>query len=222
MNCSSSWAWDCPHGKDGQRIVPVPARQSRPGQATLEEILAAPVDSQTYRNKVVVSAYKSEFPPPGVLPDRPGRPYDVYLRGGFKHFVDYGNANGLSDQGIGQAFPDRQDKVDFVLAEGDTVWIQFRLSSTHGRSLFGIPPTNRPIEAAEVGIMTFDGARWDTGWFFGDDLGNGAPARRSGHFLRHNRLGEKFKPIQPHQRGDRGGQEAIFAGAYLNEAGKNC
>ena len=160
-----------PSRQDGQRIVPVPARQSRPGQATLEEILAAPVDSQTYRNKVVVSAYKSEFPPPGVLPDRPGRPYDVYLRGGFKHFVDYGNANGLSDQGIGQAFPDRQDKVDFVLAEGDTVWIQFRLSGTHGRSLFGIPPTNRHIEAAEVGIMTFDGTRWDTGWFFGDDLG---------------------------------------------------
>ena len=160
-----------PARQDGQRIVPVPATQSRPGQATLDEILAQPVDSQTYRNKVVVSAYKSEFPPPGVLPDRPGRPYDVYLRGGFKHLVEYGNANGLGDQGIGQAFPDRQDKVDFVLAEGDTVWIQFRLSGTNTNSLYGIPPTNGPIEAAEVGIMTFDGARWDTGWFFGDDLG---------------------------------------------------
>ena len=160
-----------PARQDGKRIVPVPATESRPGQATLEEILAQPVDSQTYRSKVVVSAYKSEFPPPGVLPDRPGRPYDEYLRGGFKHLVDYGNANGLGDQNIGQAFPDRQDKVDFVLAEGDNVWIQFRLSGTNTNSLYGIPPTNGPIEAAEVGIMGFDGDRWATGWFFGDDLG---------------------------------------------------
>ena len=160
-----------PARQDGKRIVPVPATESRPGQATLEEILAQPVDSQTYRSKVVVSAYKSEFPPPGVLPDRPGRPYDEYLRGGFKHLVDYGNANGLGDQNIGQAFPDRQDKVDFVLAEGDNVWIQFRLSGTNTNSLYGIPPTNGPIEAAEVGIMGFDADRWATGWFFGDDLG---------------------------------------------------
>ena len=160
-----------PARQDGKRIVPVPATQSRPGQATLEEILAEPVDSQTYRNKLTVAAYKSESPPPGILPDRPGRPYDEYLRGGFKHMVDYGNANGVGDQSIGQAFPDRQDKVDYVLAEGDNVWIQFRLSGTNTRSLYGIPPTNGPIEAAEVGIMTFDGARWATGWFFGDDLG---------------------------------------------------
>ena len=160
-----------PARQDGKRIVPVPATQARPGQATLDEILAEPVDSQTYRNKLTVAAYKSESPPPGILPDRPGRPYDEYLRGGFKHMVDYGNANGVGDQSIGQAFPDRQDKVDYVLAEGDNVWIQFRLSGTNTRSLYGIPPTNGPIEAAEVGIMTFDGDRWATGWFFGDDLG---------------------------------------------------
>ncbi len=160
-----------PARRDGRLIVPEPMTQARPGQAVLEEILASPVDSQTYRNKLMVSAYKSASPPPGVLPGRPGRPYDEYLRGGFKHLGDYGNANGLGDQGIGQAFPDRQDKVDHVLAEGDSVWIQFRLSGTNTRSLFGMPPTNGPIEAAEVGIMTFDGARWATGWFFGDDLG---------------------------------------------------
>ena len=160
-----------PPRRDGKRIAPTPMTQARPGQAVLEEILAEPVDSQTYRNKLTVAAYKSASPPPGLLPDPPGRPYDEYLRGGFKHLVDYGNANGLGDQSIGQAFPDRQDKVDFVLAEGDNVWIQFRLSGTNTQSLYGFSPTNGPIEAAEVGIMTFDADRWATGWFFGDDLG---------------------------------------------------
>ncbi len=160
-----------PARRDGRIIAPEPATQARYGQAVLEEIMASPVDSQTYRSKITVAAYKSASPPPGLLPDRPGRPYDEYLRGGFMHLGIYGNENGVGEQNIGQAFPDRQDKVDHVLAEGNTVWIQFRLSGTNTQSLFGIPPTNGPIEAAEVGIMTFDGDRWATGWFFGDDLG---------------------------------------------------
>ena len=160
-----------PARRDGRVIAPQPMTSARDGQAVLEEIMGNPVDSQTYRNKLTVAAYKSASPPTGLLPDRPGRPYDEYLRGGFSHMGEYGNANGVVDQGIGQAFPDRQDKVDHVLAEGDNVWIQFRLSGTNTQSLFGLPPTNGPIEAAEVGIMTFDGNRWATGWFFGDDLG---------------------------------------------------
>ena len=160
-----------PGRRDGKRIAPQPLTQARYGQLVLEEIMENPVDSQTYRNKLTVAAYKSASPPPGLLPDRPGRPYDEYLRGGFKHLGDYGNAHGVGEQNIGQAFPDRQDKVDHVLAEGDNGWIQFRLSGTNTDSLFGMPPTNSPIEAAEVGIMTFDGSRWATGWFFGDDLG---------------------------------------------------
>ena len=119
----------------------------------------------------MVSSYKSASPPPGVLPDRPGRPYDEYLRGGFMHMVMYGQENGVSEQNLGHAFPDRQDKVDHVMAQGDTVWIQFRLTGTNSGSLYGLPPTNEYVEAAEVGIMTFDGSRWATGWFFGDDLG---------------------------------------------------
>ena len=160
-----------PARRDGRRIVPAPATEARYGQAVLKDLLAEPADSQTWRNKLTVAAYKSASPPPGLLPDRPGRPYDTYLRGGFKHLVDYGNAHGLSEQNIGQAFPDRQDKVDCVLGEGDSVWIQFRLSGTNTNSLYGIPPTHGPIDAAEVGIMTFANGRWATGWFFGDDLG---------------------------------------------------
>jgi hypothetical protein len=160
-----------PERKDGQRIAPPIVGAARDGNEVLSELLANPVDSQAFQNKVMVAAYKSASPPPGILPDRPGRPYDEYLRRGFQHLTERGTEMGHGDLDIAQAFPDRRDKIGHLLSEGDKVLIQFRLSGTNTSSLYGIPPSNGPVDVWEVGIMQFDGARWKTGWFFGDDMG---------------------------------------------------
>jgi predicted ester cyclase len=69
------------------------------------------------------------------------------------------------------AFPDRRDHITGVLAEGDRVWLLFNLRGTHTQSFYGLPPTGRRVEMAEIGIMQFDGARWTDSWYYADGLG---------------------------------------------------
>lgn len=160
-----------PDREDSRREAAPLVVEGRQGDLLLAELLAAPVDSQAYRNKLVVNAYKSKNPPPGILPDRPGRPYDEWLRPGFRHVSERGAELGMNEKYpfLG-AFPDRVDKIALLLSEGDNVMLQFRLTATNTNSLFGLPPTNGPVDAWEVAFMKFEGDRWRTAWWFGDDL----------------------------------------------------
>jgi steroid delta-isomerase-like uncharacterized protein len=162
-----------PERNDGQRIAPPIVLPRRPGDEVLSELLASPVDTQAYRNKLKVAAYKSVNPPPGILPERPPgtRPYETYTRRGFHYLTEAGIAAGQEEHGMSQAFPDRVDQIANLFSEGDSVLIQFSLTATNKGSLFGIPPSNGPVNAWEVGIMQFEGDHWKTGWWFGDDLG---------------------------------------------------
>ena len=67
--------------------------------------------------------------------------------------------------------PDRRDRIDGFIAEGDTVWMQFRISGTHKVSLYGHPPTGKRVEIPEIGIARFVDGKWQQGWYFGDELG---------------------------------------------------
>ena len=58
-----------------------------------------------------------------------------------------------------------------MLAEGETVWMRFRVAGTHGGKLYGLAPTRRPVEVPEVGIMRFADGKWKEAWYFADELG---------------------------------------------------
>jgi predicted ester cyclase len=92
-------------------------------------------------------------------------------RVGFQHLRDYGNAKGVGKQTITTALPDRHDRIDDVLAEGDTVWMRFRVAGTHGGNLYGFAPTGKRVEVPEVGVMRFADGKWKEAWYFADELG---------------------------------------------------
>jgi predicted ester cyclase len=155
-----------PERKDGRLIPPPISDDGEFGDEVLERLRAISSASAEVRNKITVVRTKAPSPPDNLRASN-----YVRLRGGFEHLNQHGRANNMSDQGIGQAFPDRRDKVDHVLAEGSRVWMLFRLNGTNTRSLFGMPPSNNPVQVPELGRMTFVDGQWQTGWYFGDELG---------------------------------------------------
>lgn len=157
---------ELPERKDGRLIPPPVSDDGEFGEEVLARLMATSPASQQTRNKITVVRTKAPSPPADLrAPD-----YER-LRAGFEHLGEYGRAHGLGDRGIGQAFPDRRDIVDHVLAEDQRVWMLFRLNGTNARSLYGMPPSNARVQVPELGRMTFANGQWRTGWYFGDELG---------------------------------------------------
>ncbi len=155
-----------PPRKDGRLIVPEPAAAGMDGDAWLARLSAQPAATEAERNKRIVARSKASNPPKNNrAPD-----YKQH-RQGFQHLREHGIATGTARETPTSAFPDRKDAVDGLLAEGDKVWMQFRLRGTQTRNLYGLPPTGNAVDVAEIGIMRFAGGQWKEGWYFGDELG---------------------------------------------------
>ena len=155
-----------PRRKDGQLVVPPVTNQGESGDAWLARLQARPAVTQADRNKIVVAKSKSSAPPKD---DRAGGYKQT--RQGFQHLRDYGVATGTAKQTPTSALPDRSDFVDDFIAEGDTVWMKFRIAGTQKGPLYGHPATNRRIEMPEIGVARFRDGKWQEGWYFGDELG---------------------------------------------------
>ena len=69
------------------------------------------------------------------------------------------------------AFPDRRDRIEVVIAEGDQVWMRFNTSGTHRAELYGLPATGRRVGVPVVAIMRFTDGQWKESWTFADELG---------------------------------------------------
>lgn len=161
-----------PTRADGKIIVPPTTATARSGDDFLEEALADPIDSQEYRNKLKVNAYKAPNSPDGMYPVKDnGRPYNTWTRNGFLHFSGHGKEPGKTEFPFGKALPDRVDLISSLVADGDKVVIRFLLTATNTASMYGMPATNDRVGVWEVGIQTFNGDDWDEGWWFGDDHG---------------------------------------------------
>jgi predicted ester cyclase len=87
-------------------------------------------------------------------------------------------ANNALDQGypapgaqLRDAIADRDDVMEDVIAEGDTVGLLYRLTGTHRGNLYGIAPTGRKIDVHEVAILRFVDGRIAEGWFMADEAG---------------------------------------------------
>jgi predicted ester cyclase len=155
-----------PRRKDGKVIAPPITKEGLSGDAMYARLKARPAETEAERNKLVVAASKTSSPPKG---DRTGD--YKQLRQGFQHLRDYGVANGVAKQTPTLALPDRADLIDDLLAEGDSVWMKFKIAGTQTGPLYGHPATNRRIEIPELGVARFVEGKWRTGWYFGDELG---------------------------------------------------
>ncbi len=155
-----------PPRKDGRRIVPPVTNAGEDPDAVLKRLEAGDLSRPENRNRLTVARSKGSTPP------KDDRAADFkQLRFGFQHMRDYGIANGTVKQSITEALPDRRDRIDGFLAEGNKVWMLFKVSGTQSAPLYGVAPTNRRVELPEIGIMTFADGQWKQAWYFGDELG---------------------------------------------------
>jgi predicted ester cyclase len=155
-----------PARKDGKLIAPPITNEGETGDAWLTRLKAQPAVTQADRNKIIVAASKSSNPPK----DYRAADYKQ-KRQGFQHLRDYGVSNGTAKQTPTSALPDRRDLVDDFIAEGDKVWMKFKIVGTQKGPLYGHAPTNRRVEIPEIGIARFVDGKWQDGWYFGDELG---------------------------------------------------
>ena len=155
-----------PLRKDGKLIVPPVTNAGEDPDAVLKRLQSQPLATPEDRHRLAVAQSKSSSPPK----DYRAADYKQ-LRQGFQHLRDYGNANGVAKETPTRALPDRRDRIDGFIAEGDTVWMRFKIAGTHKANLYGFPPTGRRIEIPEIGIARFVNGKWQQGWYFGDELG---------------------------------------------------
>ena len=155
-----------PPRKDGQSIVPPVTGEGEDPDAVLRRLQTGPLSSPEDRNRLLVARSKSSTPSPG---DR--APDFRQTRVGFQHLREYGNAKGVGKETITTALPGRRDRIDGFMAEGDSVWMQFKVAGTHGANLYGLPPTGRRIEVPEVAIVRIADGKLKEAWYFADELG---------------------------------------------------
>ena len=155
-----------PPRKDGKLVVPPVTNAGEDPDAVLKRLQSQPLTTAEDRHRMIVAQSKSSSPPK----DYRAADYKQ-LRQGFQHLRDYGNANGVGHQRPTLALPDRRDRIDGFIAEGDTVWMRFKIAGTHKANLYGFPPTGKRVEIPEIGIARFVNGKWQQGWYFGDELG---------------------------------------------------
>lgn len=107
-------------------------------------------------NRDGVYAYYAEnfvdhMPQPGLPPGREG------LKQGLGRFFD--------------AFPDCQNTLDLVLADGDMVVKHGTLVGTHRGNFFGVPPTGRKITIHHLEIHRFRDGKIVEAWHLEDIFG---------------------------------------------------
>jgi len=154
---------ELPARADGKRVLPANPEGGEFAEEVVHSLEQEPVTPQQ-RNKMIVARSKTLSPPVA------DRAHHVLRHWGMQHTRDYAEANGLEKFDPMSAFPDRRDHITGMLAEGDRVWMLFNLRGTHNKSFYGLPPTGRRVEMAEVGIMKFTGERWTDSWYYADGL----------------------------------------------------
>jgi len=86
----------------------------------------------------------------------------VTLRGreGFKRYVET----------VRSAFPDFENRIEELIAEGDQVVARLTYRGTHRGELFGSAPTGKRVEYTGVGIFRLREGQIVEAWILGDTL----------------------------------------------------
>ena len=155
-----------PERSDGKLIAPpLPDAGEEPDALVKRLALASPTSPQD-RYKIIVAGSRSSKPPPESRPDNLR-----HVRYGFQHLRDYAATHGLTGQSLDIAIPQRRDRIEVLLAEGDSVWMRFNTNGIQRGSLCGIAPTNQPVGVSVVATANFTDDKWRESWYFADELG---------------------------------------------------
>ncbi len=155
-----------PPRKDRLFIAPPLPNTGEDADAFVQRLSSQPPATQQDRNKLTVARSRSS------ASSKQGRAADhCQRRFGFQHLRDYGKAHGLGELALDVAFPDRHDRIEVLIAEGDQVWMRFNTNGTHQASLYSLPPSGKRVGVPVVSIMKFTGGQWRESWTFADELG---------------------------------------------------
>ena len=155
-----------PARKDGKRIVPPVTGEGQDADAVIRRLEANTLSTVEDRNRLLVVRSKGTAPPKDV------RAADFrQRRAGFQNLREFGVRHGAPKETVTSAMPARRDPIDGLLAEGEKVWMRFKLAAVHSKPLYSLPPTGRRVEAPEIGIARIVDGKWKDAWYFGDELG---------------------------------------------------
>jgi predicted ester cyclase len=154
-----------PPRKDGQRIVPKITGEGEDPDAAIKRLQAGPLNTVEDRNRLLVAQTKASSPPKDLR-----APGFKQRRAGFQNLREHGERNGNPKETVTAAMPERRDRIDGFIAEGDKVWMRFKLSAVHSRRLYGLAPTGKRVEAPEIGILRVVDGKVTEGFYFGDEM----------------------------------------------------
>lgn len=155
-----------PKRSDGRFMAPALPSGGEDADACVRRLSAQPPATQQERHKLVAARSRSS-----MASDSDYAPDYRHLRYGFHHLRAYGKENGLGDLGLDTAFPDRHDRIEVLMAEGDEVWMRFNTNGTHQAPLYGIAPKGTRIGVSVVQILKFRDGQWAESWTFADEFG---------------------------------------------------
>ena len=155
-----------PPRKDGQFIAPPLPVTGENADALAQRLAAKSPASQQDSNRLIAARSRSS------APSKAGRAADHrQKRFGFRHLRDYCKVHGLGELALDAALPDRHDRIEVLIAEGDQVWMRFNTNGTQQASLCGLAPTGKRVGVPVVSVMKFTEGQWQESWTFADDLG---------------------------------------------------
>jgi predicted ester cyclase len=156
-----------PARQDAALIVPPLGNAGEDPDAVIKRLEAGPLATVEDRNRLLIARSKGSAP----LPKSELAGDFKQARVGFQLLRDYGDKKGLSQQNITFAMPDRHDRIEDFIAEGEHVWMRFRLAAVQSKPLYGLPPAGKRVDVTEVGVMRVVDGKWKEAWYFGDELG---------------------------------------------------
>jgi predicted ester cyclase len=145
---------------------PLPGAGEDP-DVVIKRLAAGPLASREDRNRLLIARTKGSalFPKESYAPDF------RQTRAGFKQLRNYGDKTGTASQSIGLALSERRDRIEYLIAEGDQVWMRFKVVGIHTKPIYGLPPTGKPVEVSEVAVMRVVDGKWKEAWYYADELG---------------------------------------------------
>ena len=153
-----------PQRPDMRTMAPAIPDQGENVEVLITRLAARGALSREDRNRIAAVAWRSRESSGGST----SRP--KHLRYGFTHLRDYCSRQGIAFD-LDTAIPDRKDRVEVLMAEGDEVWMRFSTGGTHLGALCGIPPTGKQVGVHVVAILRFADGRITESWTFADEFG---------------------------------------------------
>jgi predicted ester cyclase len=157
-----------PRRRDGELVPPPLPDGGEDAEALAARLAAQPPATEQDRNKLLAVRSRSRS---AGLTKAGYAPGYRHLRYGFHHLREYGRRHGLGDPALDKAIPDRRDRIEVLMAEGDEVWMRFTTGGTHTGALYGVTPTGRSVRVPVVQILKFADGKVREGWTFADELG---------------------------------------------------